>query len=156
MPEPSSAKCRFAPSRRMARVLTFLIFGLGCRAGRKKVIVFIIRRRIKEVLIIFTSLLTLWVASSCNKHRVSTTSPGGFSFEIDSKLAATVTQPTGAAFPPHSPRTVSRPCSNDSQVLFRCPIPRRRACGPYGHGLLPPSCCCISQQVPSRSPGSRA
>src|SRR5450631_3645888 len=33
-----------------------------------------------------------------------------------------------------------RLCSNDSSVLCRCPTPRRRARGPYGLSLLPPSC----------------
>src|SRR5664280_3500724 len=48
--------------------------------------------------------------------------------------------PRSAAFPPHSPCTVFRLCSNDSSVVCRCPTPRGRACGPYGLGLLPPSC----------------
>src|SRR3954449_1198553 len=38
---------------------------------------------------------------------------------------------------------VSHLCSNDSLVLFRCPTPRGRACGPYGLGLLPPACCVV-------------
>jgi hypothetical protein len=33
-----------------------------------------------------------------------------------------------------------RLCSNDSSVLCRCPTPRKRACGPCGLSLLPPSC----------------
>src|SRR5664279_3102820 len=48
--------------------------------------------------------------------------------------------PRSAAFPPHSPPTVSRLCSNDSSVLCRCPTPQGRACGPCGLSLLPPSC----------------
>src|ERR1019366_2912799 len=48
--------------------------------------------------------------------------------------------PGSAAFPPHSPPTMSRLCSNDSSVLCRCMTPRRRARGPYGLSLLPPSC----------------
>ena len=60
------------------------------------------------------------------------------------------------AFPPHSPPAVSRFCSNDSSVLFRCPTPRRRACGPYGSCLHPPACCDLPLQASSRSPGSRA
>jgi hypothetical protein len=44
------------------------------------------------------------------------------------------------AFPPHSPPTMFRLGSNDSSVLGRCPPPRRRARGPYGLSLLPPSC----------------
>ena len=53
-------------------------------------------------------------------------------------------------------RAVSRFCSNDSSVLFRCPTPRRRACGPYGFCLHPPACREDSLQASSRSPGSRA
>jgi hypothetical protein len=45
-----------------------------------------------------------------------------------------------AAFPPHSPPTMLRLCSNDSSVLCRGVTPRRRACGPCGLSLLPPSC----------------
>src|SRR5919106_4623072 len=60
------------------------------------------------------------------------------------------------AFPPHPPPAVSRFCSNDSSVLFRCPTPQRRACGPYGSCLHPPACRESSLQAPPRSPGSRA
>src|ERR1039458_7714201 len=48
--------------------------------------------------------------------------------------------PGSAAFPPHSPPTMLRLCSNDSSVLYRCVTPRRRARGPCGLSLLPPSC----------------
>src|SRR2546427_12985395 len=37
-------------------------------------------------------------------------------------------------------RRAFRLCSNDSSVICRCPTPRRRARGPYGLSLLPPSC----------------
>ena len=37
-------------------------------------------------------------------------------------------------------RRACRLCSNDSSVICRCPTPRRRARGPYGLSLLPPSC----------------
>ena len=40
--------------------------------------------------------------------------------------------PRSAAFPPHSPPTMFRLCSNDSSVLCRCVTPRRRTCGPCG------------------------
>ena len=46
--------------------------------------------------------------------------------------------------------------SNDSSVLFRCPTPRRRACGPYGSCLHPPVCRDPPLQASPRSPGSRA
>ncbi len=45
--------------------------------------------------------------------------------------------PRSAAFPPHSPPSVSRLCSSDSLVLRHCPTPRRRTCGPYGPGPSP-------------------
>ena len=37
-------------------------------------------------------------------------------------------------------RRAFRLCSNDSSVLCRSVTPRRRACGPYGLSLHPPSC----------------
>jgi hypothetical protein len=49
--------------------------------------------------------------------------------------------PRSAAFPPHSPPSTARFCSNDSSVLCPCPTPRIRACGSYGLSLHPPSCC---------------
>jgi hypothetical protein len=49
--------------------------------------------------------------------------------------------PRSAAFPPHSPPSTARFCSNDSSVLCRCPTPQRRTCGSYGLSLHPPSCC---------------
>jgi len=55
------------------------------------------------------------------------------------RFTALSTAPS-AAFPPHSPPTMFRLCSNDSSVLCRCPTPRRRTCGPCGLSLLPPSC----------------
>jgi len=58
-------------------------------------------------------------------------------------------------FPPHSPPAVSRFCSNDSSVLWRCPTPRKRACETCGFRLLPPSCRLRSLQAFPRSPGSR-
>src|SRR3984893_6892730 len=48
--------------------------------------------------------------------------------------------PRSAAFPPHSPPTMLRLCSNDSSVLYRGVTPRRRARGPCGLSPLPPSC----------------
>ena len=51
------------------------------------------------------------------------------------RFTALSTAPS-AAFPPHSPPTVSRLCSNGSSVLRRCPTPRGCACGPYGLSLL--------------------
>ena len=51
---------------------------------------------------------------------------------------------------------VSRLCSNDSSVLFRCPTPRKRARGPYGYCLFPPACRVVPLQASPRSPGSRA
>src|SRR3984893_267959 len=48
--------------------------------------------------------------------------------------------PRSAAFPPHSPPTMLRLCSNDSSVLCRCVTPRRRTCEPCGLSLLSPSC----------------
>ena len=59
-------------------------------------------------------------------------------------------------FPPHSPPTIFRLCSNDSSVLFRRVTPRGRTCGPCGYSLRPPSCCLVLPQVSPRSPGSRA
>jgi hypothetical protein len=47
--------------------------------------------------------------------------------------------PRSAAFPPHSPPSTARFCSNDSSVLCRCPTPQRRTCGSYGLSLHPPS-----------------
>jgi hypothetical protein len=38
-------------------------------------------------------------------------------------------------------RRAFRLCSNDSSVLCRSVTPRRRACGPYGLSLRPPTCC---------------
>src|SRR5665811_1109339 len=38
------------------------------------------------------------------------------------------------------------------RTLRRCPTPRKRACGPYGLSLLPPSYCRVWQQA---SPGSK-
>ena len=49
--------------------------------------------------------------------------------------------PRSAAFPPHSPPTLSCLCSNDSSVLCRGVTPQRRACGPCGLSLRPPTCC---------------
>src|SRR6266705_144933 len=49
--------------------------------------------------------------------------------------------PRSAAFPPHSPPTLSCFCSNDSSVLCRSVTPQRRACGPCGLSLRPPTCC---------------
>src|SRR5215831_17164741 len=48
--------------------------------------------------------------------------------------------PCAAAFPPHSPPTRFCLGSNDSSVLRRSVTPRRRACGPCGLGLRPPTC----------------
>src|ERR1700747_3115746 len=48
--------------------------------------------------------------------------------------------PRSAAFPPHSPPSTARFCSNDSSVIRRCPTPRGRSCGPCGLSLHPPSC----------------
>jgi hypothetical protein len=55
--------------------------------------------------------------------------------------------PRSAAFPPHSPPSTARFCSNDSSVLCRCPTPRLRACGSYGLSLHPPSCCWLAAGV---------
>jgi hypothetical protein len=44
-------------------------------------------------------------------------------------------------------RRAFRLCSNDSSVLCRCPTPRRRARGPYGLSLLPPSCHYVSTGI---------
>ncbi len=54
--------------------------------------------------------------------------------------------PRSAAFPPHSPPSTSRFCSNDSSALCRCPTPRLRACGSYGLSLHPPSCCWLGSR----------
>ena len=40
-------------------------------------------------------------------------------------------------------RRTYRLCSNDSSVLCRSVTPRRRACGPCGLSLRPPTCCRI-------------
>jgi hypothetical protein len=64
--------------------------------------------------------------------------------------------PGSAAFPPHSPPTTSRFCSNDSSVICHCPTPRKRACEPCGFCLRSPACRNASLQASSRSPGSRA
>jgi hypothetical protein len=55
------------------------------------------------------------------------------------RLAALSTAPS-TAFPPHSPPTMFRLCSNDSSVVCRCVTPRRRTRGPCGSGLRPPTC----------------
>ena len=43
-------------------------------------------------------------------------------------------------FPPDSPPTISRLCSNPSRVLWPTPTPPPRTRGPYGLGLHPPAC----------------
>ena len=58
------------------------------------------------------------------------------------RFTALSTAPS-AAFPPHSPPTIFRLCSNDSSVLFRCVTPQRRACEPCGLSLRPPSCSLV-------------
>src|ERR1035438_8461956 len=50
-----------------------------------------------------------------------------------------------------APRTASRLCSNDSSVIFRCPTPRRRACGQCGQSLFPPACHDTLRRAPPRS-----
>jgi len=45
--------------------------------------------------------------------------------------------PWSAAFHPHPPPPVSRPCSDASSVLCRCTTPHRRASGPYRSSLSP-------------------
>src|SRR5277367_6136335 len=55
--------------------------------------------------------------------------------------------PRSAAFPPHSPPSTARFCSNDSSVLCRCPTPRGRSCGPCGLSLHPPSCYWLAAGV---------
>jgi hypothetical protein len=55
------------------------------------------------------------------------------------RLAALSTAPS-TAFPPHSPPTMFRLCSNDSSVVCRCVTPRGRICGPCGYCLRPPPC----------------
>ena len=62
--------------------------------------------------------------------------------------------PWRGRFPPDSPPTLTRPCSNRSSVLPPAPTPRRRARGAYGPSLPPPAC--PSRQALPRSPGSRA
>ena len=43
-------------------------------------------------------------------------------------------------FPPDSPPTISRLCSNPSRVLWPTPTPPPRTRGSYGLGLYPPAC----------------
>jgi hypothetical protein len=59
--------------------------------------------------------------------------------------------PRSAAFPPHSPPSTARFCSNDSSVLCRCPTPRLRTCGSCGLSLHPPSCYWLAAGVSEAS-----
>ncbi len=60
--------------------------------------------------------------------------------------------PRSAAFPPHSPPTMTCLCSNDSSVLCRSVTPQRRTCGPCGLSLRPPSCDQLRRRHPRGLP----
>jgi hypothetical protein len=60
--------------------------------------------------------------------------------------------PRSAAFPPPLRRRGFRLCSNDSSVLCRCVTPRRRARGPCGLSLRPPSCDYFRRRHPRGLP----
>jgi hypothetical protein len=79
-------------------------------------------------------VLTGWTSTACPHTR-----PPKEHAQARSESTCQVNErsPCAAAFPPHSPLTMFRLCSNALSVLCRGVTPRKRTCGPCGLSLTP-------------------